>query len=90
MSEPDAFHQAWIRAECEREQRDVDHPSPHALWQQAGGDRERYRALMVEHGHLIPAQPDRPASAERPIRVSPSPNSDQTLVPSPATEEVER
>ncbi len=31
-------------------------PSPHALWQQAAGDRERYVALMKQHGHLIPRQ----------------------------------
>lgn len=67
MTEPDAFHQAWNRAEREREQRDVtaraERPGPHALWQQAGGDRERYVALMKQHGHLVP-RADRPVSAE--------------------------
>jgi len=27
--------------------------TPHALWLEAGGDGEKYRALMVEHGHLV-------------------------------------
>jgi hypothetical protein len=28
-------------------------PSPHKLYAQAGGDVEKYRALMIEHGYLI-------------------------------------
>lgn len=28
-------------------------PNPRELWQQAGGDRERYTALMREHGYLV-------------------------------------
>ena len=32
-------------------------PSPHKLYAQAGGDVEKYRALMIEHGHLIPKEP---------------------------------
>jgi hypothetical protein len=35
-------------------------PSPGALWKQAGGDRERYIALMIEHGHLIPKPKAKP------------------------------
>ncbi len=31
-------------------------PSPHKLYAQAGGDVEKYRALMVEHGYLIPKE----------------------------------
>ena len=31
--------------------------SPFELWRQAGGDRERYRELLLEHGHLIPLKP---------------------------------
>lgn len=34
-----------------------DGPSPSELWQAAGGDGERYRALMLEHGYLIPLKP---------------------------------
>lgn len=26
---------------------------PNELWTESGGDPERYRALMIEHGHLI-------------------------------------
>lgn len=34
-------------------------PSVVDLWHQAGGDREEYRRLMIEHGYLIegPAEP---------------------------------
>lgn len=32
-------------------------PSPFELWRQAGGDRARYRKLLVEHGHLVPLEP---------------------------------
>ena len=28
-------------------------PSPAELWNQAGGDAQRYRDLMVEYGHLL-------------------------------------
>ncbi|HZR50167.1 MAG TPA: hypothetical protein VFB06_11665 [Streptosporangiaceae bacterium] len=28
-------------------------PSPHELWERAGGDPVRYRELMYEHGHLL-------------------------------------
>lgn len=54
--------------------------TPFNLWQQAGGDRDKYLALMREHGHLIPGKrepgtdifghpqhspsPDRPAGDE--------------------------
>ncbi|GAA0970010.1 hypothetical protein GCM10009555_018170 [Acrocarpospora macrocephala] len=31
-------------------------PSPNELYEQAGGDPDRYRALMIEHGHLIPGK----------------------------------
>lgn len=34
----------------------VGKPSPHLLYAQAGGDVEKYRALMVEHGYLIPKE----------------------------------
>lgn len=39
-----------------------DQPSPYDLWTQAGGgtghfDRQRYRDLLVEHGHLVPLAP---------------------------------
>jgi hypothetical protein len=29
---------------------------PHALWEQAGGDRDEYLRLMQEHGHLVPGK----------------------------------
>lgn len=32
-------------------------PSPYELWQQANGDRDEYRRLLLEHGHLIPLKP---------------------------------
>lgn len=32
-------------------------PDTYALWQEAGGDHERYRALLIQHGHLVP-RPD--------------------------------
>lgn len=28
-------------------------PSPAELWQQAGGDPQKYRDLLAEHGHLL-------------------------------------
>jgi len=28
-------------------------PSPHELWEQAGGSRDEYRRLLREHGHII-------------------------------------
>lgn len=28
-------------------------PGPMELWHEAGGDGERYRQLMREHGHLL-------------------------------------
>ena len=31
--------------------------SPYELWQQAGGDRDEYRRLLREHGHLIDREP---------------------------------
>lgn len=31
-------------------------PSPERLWERAGGDRERYVALMKEHRYLIPGK----------------------------------
>lgn len=42
---------------------DRSKPSPAELWQQAGGgtaeySRERYRELLIEHGHLIPGRPE--------------------------------
>lgn len=33
---------------------EVGKPSPHKLYAQASGDVEKYRALMIEHGHLVP------------------------------------
>lgn len=41
-------------------------PSAYALWKQAGGetdrfDRDEYRRLMVEHGLLIPLEPNEKA-----------------------------
>jgi hypothetical protein len=41
---------------------DQDKPGPYELWKQAGGgtdayDRQRYRALLIEHGHLVPSAP---------------------------------
>lgn len=31
-----------------------DHdPSPAELWKQAGGDPDKYRGLLREHGHLV-------------------------------------
>lgn len=35
----------------------AEHPSPGELYEQADGDRERYRELMFEHGYLIPLKP---------------------------------
>lgn len=32
-------------------------PTPFELWQQAEGDRDRYRELLLEHGYLVPLQP---------------------------------
>lgn len=32
-------------------------PSPGQLWAEAGGDGIRYRALLREHGHLVPLKP---------------------------------
>lgn len=37
-------------------------PTPHELWRQAGGetdafDRDRYRALLIQYGHLVPLAP---------------------------------
>jgi hypothetical protein len=31
-------------------------PGPAELWQEAGGDRDKYIELMVKHGHLIPGK----------------------------------
>lgn len=31
-------------------------PTPGALWERANGDRDEYRRLLLEHGHLIPRQ----------------------------------
>lgn len=28
-------------------------PSPSQLWHQADGDADRYRQLMVQHGHIV-------------------------------------
>ena len=28
-------------------------PSPAELWQQSGGNRELYRGLLREHGHIL-------------------------------------
>ena len=36
---------------------EVGKPSPHKLYAQAGGDVEKYRALMIEHGLLVPKEP---------------------------------
>ncbi len=33
-------------------------PSPHELWQQAGGNPVEYGRLMREHGHLVPGTPE--------------------------------
>lgn len=35
--------------------------SPHELWEQAGGDPEKYRALMRQHGHIIAMTEDEKA-----------------------------
>jgi hypothetical protein len=35
-----------------------DTPSPYELWVEADGDPEKYRALLREHGHLIPGKPE--------------------------------
>lgn len=32
---------------------DAARPGPSELWQQAGGDGERYRQLLRQHGHLL-------------------------------------
>jgi hypothetical protein len=31
----------------------AEHPSPHQLWEQAGGNGQRYRQLLREHGLLL-------------------------------------
>jgi len=36
---------------------DAERPSPYELWMQAGGNRGKYRALLLEHGLLIPLKP---------------------------------
>jgi hypothetical protein len=36
---------------------EVGKPSPHKLYEQAGGNVKVYRALMIEHGYLIPKGP---------------------------------
>ena len=58
-------------------------PSLYELWRQAGGDRERYRQLMREHGYLISGTPTPlpcgwpPAEArEAPAPETGSPNAD--------------
>ncbi len=33
---------------------EVGKPSPHKLYEQAGGNVKVYRSLMVQHGYLIP------------------------------------
>jgi hypothetical protein len=30
---------------------------PAELWREAGGDREEYKRLMIEHGWLVPRKP---------------------------------
>jgi hypothetical protein len=35
----------------------VSTPSAYELWEQAGGDGDEYRRLMIEHGLLIPLKP---------------------------------
>lgn len=40
----------------------TERPSPYELWKQAGGeddsfDKQRYRELLIEHGHLVPLTP---------------------------------
>lgn len=35
-----------------------DMPSPAELWQQAGGDRDEYRRLLRERGHLVDGPPE--------------------------------
>lgn len=41
----------------------AERPTPHELWIQAGrevgqdGQGDRYRELMVEHGHIVPNPP---------------------------------
>jgi hypothetical protein len=34
-----------------------DRPEPFQLWEQSGRDPERYRELMLEHGHILPVEP---------------------------------
>lgn len=34
-----------------------DPPSPRKLWLEAGGDQDKYIALMIEHGHIEPVKP---------------------------------
>jgi hypothetical protein len=48
-------------------------PEPFELWQQADGDRDRYLALMREHGHIVPGKREpgqdvfgHPATADTP------------------------
>jgi hypothetical protein len=60
---PDDYRAGWIAALHSIEKAAAlpdsgERPglAPHELWQQAGGDRDRYLALMREHGHLVPGR----------------------------------
>jgi hypothetical protein len=55
----------------------TERPSLYELWRQANGDRERYRELLLEHGHLIPlklGEKPEPLPCGWPHRSSPNPS----------------
>lgn len=39
---------------CQNSSHRPEHPDPYQLWHSAKGDPDRYRKLMIEHGHLVP------------------------------------
>jgi hypothetical protein len=51
-----AAWQAWARAQPVEREVPAPKPTPMDLWQEADGDRDRYIALMKEHGHLVPGK----------------------------------
>lgn len=53
-------------------------PSPGQLWDQARGDREHYRALLLEHGYTVLRQPGETAE--------PLPCGQPTSTPAPDSE----
>ena len=68
-------------------------PDPHELWEQAGGDRDRYLALMREHGHIVTGQrpPGEDAFGHKRVRADVCPYCDGTvLAPESVAVHIER